>query len=484
MSPVTFNRQEPAHTQEHDYDCSQDSLEWALWSLGRKPADGWLEEHMIADGIMSKNDGLLDGSGARLAAWIGEQYGEFGFSANSQTTVSFQQLADESGRYPMLIGGHNWGGPHMGHWSGLSGYDAARDTLLLANPGGGGPRFGGQEMSREQFNARGPFSMVRILHSDLQTGAVDASANSAQVGDYRLTEAGVRLRSAPGASEPILIEDLGAGTVVAAVDDQVVSRDGHQWRHVRLGGTVGWVAAEFLESIGPGPGPGGDDGRSESTETRFSLTEDGVRMRAQPSTSATILVDNLGLGATVTAVSDQLVDADGHRWRNVRAAGGQVGWVANEFVQPVEEGGELSNAPDHFFGFEVLWPHIQAAAGEFGADARMIAAIMKQESGFRNWRVHADHTGHGLFGLDDNGLLPDFEQWSGLACGRGDNAVSIPPVPQIRYCAKTIAAFMSTFGSAINAARVWHRGPNLWRDARGDNYEELMHAHIRTLFGS
>jgi SH3-like domain-containing protein len=484
MSPVTFNRQEPAHTQEHDYDCSQDSLEWALCSLGRKPSDSWLEEHMIADGIMSKADGLLDGSGARLAAWIGEQYGEFGFSANSQATVSFQQLADEIGRYPMLIGGHNWGGPHKGHWSGLSGYDPARDVLLLANPGGTGPIYGGQEMTRQQFDARGPFSTVRVLHPDLGDGVVGTGSEQGQAGAYRVTEAGVRMRAAPGTSASVVIEGLDAGSVVNGVDDQVVSVDGHRWRHVRLGGTVGWVAAEFLAAIGPVPEPGGDDDRREATGTRFSLTQAGVRMRTQPSTSATIVVNDLGPGTTVTALNDRVVTADGHDWRNVQTAAGQAGWVASEFLQPVEDGGELSNAPDHFFGFEILWPHIQAAAGEFGADARMIAAIMKQESGFQNRRVHDDHTGHGLFGFDDNGLLPDFEQWSGLACGRGDNAISIPPGPQIRYCAKTVAAFTSTFGSAINAARVWHRGPSLWRDARGDNYEELMRAHIRSLFGS
>jgi hypothetical protein len=55
--------------------------------------------------------------------------------------------------------------------------------------------------------------------------------------------------------------------------------------------------------------------------TSYQLTEDGVHLRAQPSTAADILIQNLDRCTPVTAVSDQLVDADGHRWRNVRTPG-------------------------------------------------------------------------------------------------------------------------------------------------------------------
>jgi cell wall-associated NlpC family hydrolase len=70
---------------------------------------------------------------------------------------------------------------------------------------------------------------------------------------------------------------------------------------------------------------------------RYSVVADGVRMRAEPSTSATILVDNLGLGAIVTALSDQLTTADGHDWRNVQSADGQVGWVASELLTELSD---------------------------------------------------------------------------------------------------------------------------------------------------
>src|SRR5215204_1494203 len=68
----------------------------------------------------------------------------------------------------------------------------------------------------------------------------------------------------------------------------------------------------------------------------FTVNVGGVRMRAQPDTSATIVIDNLGAGTTVTTVSDQVVTAEGHDWRNVQTSDGQAGWVASEFLDAVQ----------------------------------------------------------------------------------------------------------------------------------------------------
>ena len=233
---------------------------------------------------------------------------------------------------------------------------------------------------------------------------------------------------------------------------------------------------------------GGDEPADPAEGAQYRVTDDHVRLRGQPGTAQPIL-EELGRGAVVVAQSAQVVEADGHQWRNVRAPDGKIGWVAAEFLQVVEgpippdDGSGLSDEPDFAFGFEALWPYIQASAAKYGADPQVIAAIMEQESGFTNWRVHRDGTGHGLFGLDDNGLLPDFEEWSGLSCGRGQGAISIPPGPQIDYCCKTIAGLSSEYGSAFNAARVWHRGPGLWQDDRGAGYGQLIRDHIAELFG-
>lgn len=166
-SNPTYNRNEPVHPQEHDYDCSQDSTEWAMWSWGRRPADSWMEQAMIDQGVMSKEQGLLDGSGAGLAKFVKDNYSEFGYDANNTPSVTFDDLAAEfaapNNPYPGVIGGHHWGS--AGHWSGLRDYDASHDVLRLANPADGYMGVS-QTMTRAQFNALGPFSLVRIMHPD------------------------------------------------------------------------------------------------------------------------------------------------------------------------------------------------------------------------------------------------------------------------------------------------------------------------------
>jgi hypothetical protein len=139
--------------------------------------------------------------------------------------------------------------------------------------------------------------------------------------------------------------------------------------------------------------------------------------------------------------------------------------------------------PNRAFTFDEVWPHLRTAGATHGADAQVLTAITYQESGFTNWLVHADGTGHGLIGLDDHGLLPDFETWSGFAVGRGHSARSIPPELQLNYLAKTIAAMARNHGGSFLAAcREWHRGPTLMNDALGFHYQDLIEAHISRLF--
>jgi hypothetical protein len=156
-------------------------------------------------------------------------------------------------------------------------------------------------------------------------------------------------------------------------------------------------------------------------------------------------------------------------------------------VEQQDTGGDpegLTDEADHLFGFEELWPTIKAAGAEFGFDTQVLAGIIEQESGFRNWRVHFDGTGHGLLGLDDNGLLPDFERWSGLSIGRGQAARSIPIVPQVRYAASALADYARRLGGPYAAARAWHRGERLMDDTLGRHYEELIRAHVAELFSA
>jgi SH3-like domain-containing protein len=107
-------------------------------------------------------------------------------------------------------------------------------------------------------------------------------------------------------------------------------------------------------SSGDGERGGGDAGQASDGGALFRVTTSGVRLRAAPSTSATILVADLGASAKLVSVDDQKVSADGHTWRHVRAPGGQVGWVADDYLEAVqlnkyvvgEDGLRLRATPD------------------------------------------------------------------------------------------------------------------------------------------
>lgn len=174
--PYTYNRDEPAHPQEDSFDCSQEALEWALYALGRAPQENWLEPTMIAEGVMTPELGLMDASGAGLAAFVVRHYGsgpepENTLKANNEPSITWDWIVHEganpdgsSHAYPLLIGGRTWG--TGGHWSGVRDFDPARGVLLLANPADGYTGIG-QTMNQEEFEARGPWSAVRIWHDSL-----------------------------------------------------------------------------------------------------------------------------------------------------------------------------------------------------------------------------------------------------------------------------------------------------------------------------
>jgi hypothetical protein len=165
---VTYNAAEPAFAQNDPGSCAPTSTRWALHALGRRPTEQWIEDRMVKDGIVSKDEGLLDATGKALADWITAQYQEWGYYANNEPAVSFDAVFAEVGPYPLLLGGRRWG-----HWSGVRASAPTDGVLLLANPAEGWQGVG-QTMNREQFAALGPFSMVRILHPDLIPGEAPA----------------------------------------------------------------------------------------------------------------------------------------------------------------------------------------------------------------------------------------------------------------------------------------------------------------------
>jgi hypothetical protein len=326
----------------------------------------------------------------------------------------------------------------------------------------------------KMFEARRPAGLAELEPVVTNTGE----------STHRVTVAGVRLRAEPSTSADIIIEDLGQGTRLTALDAPAVEADGYRWLNVRTpSGTVGWSAAQYLVAA--------DSPTREIEEpSQYALTAAGVRLREQPGIRRRIVIQDLGQGTRVTAVSTEQRSADGHVWIEVRTDDGTSGWVAREYLRLLNNGTAgadadfgLSGEGDRQFSFEELWPCIQSAAAEYGTDGQVIAGILKQESGFKNYLVHHDGTGHGLIGLDDNGLLPDFERWSGSSYGRGRAASAIPPAQQIEYCAMIIAGYARKYGGAYAGCRAWHRGERLMDDQRGQHYEDLIRGHVRQLFG-
>lgn len=156
----------PARLQETDWDCSVESTEWALFAWGRTPDDNWIENSMIAAGVVDPAVGLCDASGAGLANWVNTEYGEDGYYAENVNPVSFDEVAAEAATlsHPIMAGGRAFY-----HWVGVRGFDAAGDVLLLANPA---PGYMGvyQTLNRQQWDALGSFSMVRLTHPAAESG--------------------------------------------------------------------------------------------------------------------------------------------------------------------------------------------------------------------------------------------------------------------------------------------------------------------------
>ena len=152
-------------------------------------------------------------------------------------------------------------------------------------------------------------------------------------------------------------------------------------------GLVGDVGdgSDQTGSDGDGGTGGGDIGHSGLGGAVFRVRTGGVRLRAAPGTSASILVADLGASTELMAIDDQAVPADGYTWRHVRAPAGQVGWVAGELLEAVpptlytvtEDGVRLRAAPG--LGGGIL---ATLARGTVVADLR---ADVEQADG-RAWR--------------------------------------------------------------------------------------------------
>lgn len=200
----------------------------------------------------------------------------------------------------------------------------------------------------------------------------------------------------------------------------------------------------------------------------MKVNQAGVRLRQAPSTSSNIVMESIPTTSSLIPLDP--VGA----WIHVKIDGivpSLEGWVAYSLVDPIQP------ESDQQYTLEELMPMFEDTF-----PPQVLAAICYQESTFINFRVHADQTGHGLFGLDDNGLLPDFERRYNMTIGRGPTANIIPVPEQIEYAKSVLQQYSIKYGGPYVAARVWHRGESSYQDSYGDIYEQLIRQHVSTLF--
>jgi len=119
-----YNADTPAVRQTNDWSCSCASTAWGLQALGFPVTYPEIEARMLAAGLVTPALGLLDGSGATLAAWLGA---EFGLAYERQSPAHAEWVQSIAGQGPVLMGGYA-----LYHWLGVRRNNGG--GLDLANP--------------------------------------------------------------------------------------------------------------------------------------------------------------------------------------------------------------------------------------------------------------------------------------------------------------------------------------------------------------
>lgn len=140
---IAYNPDFPLRLQIADYACSIRTTQMLLESVGINVDIGTLQDQMVPR-YVSVDDGLRDGSGAGIVQMLRDNYG---VAAQNFSPASWEGVVDVAGKLPVGLGGHGWGG--VGHWVAVRRY--RNDVLELGNPGGTGPVFGHQTISRAMW---------------------------------------------------------------------------------------------------------------------------------------------------------------------------------------------------------------------------------------------------------------------------------------------------------------------------------------------
>jgi hypothetical protein len=148
-----FNPNHPPGKQDDDWSCSVFTTSWMLQASGTDESWSSVAAYMKKTGRVTEAQGLSLASGVGLAQTL-RDLATGSPDVDSNPDAKFDEVAAKAGHMAVGIGGRAWN-----HWSGVRGYDAERDVLLLANsaPGWKGT---GQELDRGEFSRLGAMSMV------------------------------------------------------------------------------------------------------------------------------------------------------------------------------------------------------------------------------------------------------------------------------------------------------------------------------------
>jgi uncharacterized protein YgiM (DUF1202 family) len=134
-------------------------------------------------------------------------------------------------------------------------------------------------------------------------------------------------------------------TATVVPDSDLVDAGGFTWINITTGGAVhGWVATDFLSILTSDPG---DDSPATGFEDALGVAViDGpVNVRRAPGLDQTI-VTTLQTGSEVPvdgAAGTEIVTADGFEWVAVLVGNGIPGYIATDFLEPLDHSPNLGS---------------------------------------------------------------------------------------------------------------------------------------------
>lgn len=150
----------------------------------------------------------------------------------------------------------------------------------------------------------------------------------------RVIDGPVNVRTSSGLDREI-VQVLENGDALEVNSRSVlVENDGFTWISVLLSDAEGgWVVTDYLEALTSEPGDGGFE-----DALGVAIVDGPVNVRRSPGVDQTI-VTTLSTGAEVpvdSGASEQVVSGDGYDWVAVRVGNGAPGYIATDFLAPLD----------------------------------------------------------------------------------------------------------------------------------------------------